>query len=175
MKHIHVCLAIVLCTLMPLVASESIWLEGEFPTKSGALKKAEGVPENNGYESADFKNPGVLSGDKVLSININGGQVDAYLPDNGLSFIYEFEIQSSGKKEIWARIGYEAVRSQFRWSIDSAEYQVCDRFTPTVNIQPIEDWREIAWIKLGTVELKKGKHSLDYNLFKHAAKNKKGK
>ena len=50
------------------------------------------------------------------------------------------------------------MRSDFQWRMDGGPWQTSSRRTPTTNVQPIQTWNELAWIRLGQVDLKAGKH-----------------
>jgi len=98
--------------------------------------------------------------------------VDKFVPAEGLVFSYDFDLRKAGKQNIWARIGYEWARSDFQWRIDNGKWATCKKTSPTINIQPIQTWNELAWIKLSQVDLKAGKHKIE---FRHIPIKEKGR
>ncbi len=171
---------IVLLTAMLGISlfGDFVWIEGENFSDAGKLKSGEGVENvtgnGKGYIISGWGNTDVMSDGQLLSINMSPGDVEKFLPDGGLVFSYDFEVAKSGKQSIWARIGYERVRSDFQWRVDGGDWKTSFSAEPTINIQPIQIWNELAWIKLGDVELKTGKHNLEIKYFKYTQKDKKG-
>lgn len=78
---------------------------------------------------------------------------------------YEFEAPSAGRNEVWARIGYEFVRSPFRWRVDQGPWNDVSPEVLTSDLMPIDRWVEVAWLKLGEVELSSGRHRLEFEVF----------
>src|SRR5262249_50764363 len=77
---------------------------------------------------------------------------------------YDFTLEKSGAYEVWVRIGYEFVRSPFRWKIDGGEYTTVGPDALATDLMAIADWTEVAWLKLGTAGLRAGTHTLTVNL-----------
>ena len=153
-----------------------VWIEGEKPDHlPSALKPGDGVEAvqaGKGYGLDGWGNTEIISGGTLLHVNMRDKEVDAYLPAEGLVFGYDFATDAGGAQHIWARIGYEWVRSEFDWRIDGGEWQTVLRSTPTVNIQPMQTWNELAWIKLGSPKLAAGKHTIEFRHIAH--KEQKG-
>ena len=168
MRHLLLTLTL-LCS--PVFGADHIWIEGESPTHlPAALKQADGVQDvksGTGYAAEGWGNTTMISAGQIMHINMSGGQVEKYLPDEGLIFAYEFTVSNSAKHEIWARIAYEFARSEFDWRLNNGEWHSVSPLTPTQNIQPIQTWNELAWLQLDTSKLDAGKHTL---YFRHAKK-----
>ncbi len=75
-------------------------------------------------------------------------------------FGYDFEVKSAGKHQIWGRIGYEWVRTDFDWRIDNGQWKTLKASEATCDLMPIAFWCDIAWVKFGEADLSPGKHSL---------------
>ncbi|HRR28890.1 MAG TPA: glycoside hydrolase family 2 TIM barrel-domain containing protein, partial [Victivallales bacterium] len=155
-----------------------IWIEGEDFKAIYSLKKEGGVENlpggSNGYKIEGWGNASVMSAGKVLHINLSSADVEKYLSEKGLLFSKEFEIEEDGEYEIWIRIGYEFVRSKFYWQIDSNEWILVSPDEATINIQPIQTWNELAWLKVSLCNFKRGKHTISF-LHKAEQKNENGK
>jgi len=141
-------------------ALEYTWIEGENPTDVPQIKPPDGNPADRGYEIKGWGNTEFMSGGKVLNIHIGKGEAHSRLPDGGAVFGYDFDAKAAGQHEIWARIGYEWVRSNFDWRIDDGPWQTLRNDQPTCDVQPIQTWCEIAWIKLGNQQISQGSHKL---------------
>jgi hypothetical protein len=157
-------------------AADYIWIEGEKPDHLPApLREGDGVERVRGGKGYDFSGWGrleIISEEALLHVNMSGREVDSFLPEGGLVLGYDFTLPEAGSPAIWARIGYEWVRSEFDWRIDDGPWQTLPSTRPTVNIQPMQTWNELAWIRLGTPALSGGKHTLR---IRHSARiEKKG-
>ena len=51
--------------------------------------------------------------------------------------------------DVWARIGYEFVRSPFDWRIDGGEWKPVSPEELTTDLMELSFWTEVAWLKLG--------------------------
>ncbi len=161
----------ILCTILftfscSLWAGDFVWLEGENPSQTPNLKQVDGVEKlrgGNGFGYEAWGNSDVMSGGKLLHVTIGAKDVDKYLPDDYI-FSYDFQIEKAGKQNVWARIGYEWARSKFQWRIDKQAWQTVERDAVTANVQPIQTWNELGWLKLATQNLSAGKHRIE---FKH--------
>jgi beta-galactosidase len=157
---------------------DSVWIEGDNFSKASKLKSGEGLENVTGgglgYVVSGWGNTDMMSEGKVLSVNLSSRDVDKFMPESGLVFSYIFDVEKSGKDSVWARIGYESVRSDLQWRIDGGEWKTSFSSEPTINIQPIQTWNELAWIKLGDVELKAGRHNLEIRYLKSTKKDKNG-
>lgn len=146
-----VCLCLIaLC----LSAAETVWIEGEAPTTPpggdlAALVAVEGWGDTS-----------VMSQGKVLHLKADAKQVDALVGEAGLAVAYAFTLSDGGQRQVWARIGYEWARSDLEWRLDDGAWTRLPRTQPTVNIQPIQTWNELAWIRLTTADLAAGDHVL---------------
>ena len=168
-----------LCALhCNLISAESIWIEGEAPSqKPTALKNGEGVESCKngvGYAGEGWGNSSMMSAGAVMHVNMNGGQVDKYLPDEGLIFTYEFTTTAETTQHVWARIGYEFARSSFDVRLNNGDWKTISPNLATINVQPIQTWNELAWLNLFSEKLSTGKHSISFrhNKIKQIVKGK---
>jgi len=160
-----------------LHAADYVWIEGENPSTTPRLKRGEGVENlsrENGFGYDGWGRTWIISGEKMLHVALQSGEVDKFMPDAGMVFGYDFEIAKASRQNIWARIGYEWVRNDFQWRIDGGPWQTCSRNTPTTNTQPIQTWNELAWIKLGELDLRSGKHRFETRHYAYKEKDKRG-
>ncbi len=131
---------------------ETVWLEGE----SGKAN----VPVNNaGWGNASF-----LSGDKWMQLLIEEGKVNSVVPADGIVVQYSFETKKAAKYEVWARIGYEFARSPFEWRIDSGDWTKVSPEELTTDLMSIDEWCEVAWLRLCHTDLAAGTHTLDFRI-----------
>ncbi|HEY3319348.1 MAG TPA: glycoside hydrolase family 2 TIM barrel-domain containing protein [Planctomycetota bacterium] len=156
-------LGLIFCALTASAAEEFAWIEAETPNEA---------PQVEGCAPGGWGNVQFLSGGKVLSLNIPEGQGEKRLGKEGIIYGYDFELKSGGKHQVWARIGFESVRADFDWRVDSAEWKTCRNTDPTCDLMPLAFWNEIAWIMLGEQELAGGKHKLQ---IRHVPQTRKDK
>jgi beta-galactosidase len=140
---------------------DAVWIEAE-NTASANLK----------IEAAGWGNSQFLSEGKWVNINITAEKVGADLPAAGGMLSYKFNLKTAGKHEIWNRVGFEFVRSPFEWRVDGGQWNKSSPDDLTVDLMPLAEWTEVAWLKLGERDLKAGNHTLDIRLA--ATKNEKG-
>ncbi len=144
----------------PQATPDYVWLEGEKPTAHSFA-----------FDTANWGRKEILSNQAWLRIGVEGGDL-AKVPAEGVKLDYAFETRSAGNHEIWNRIGYEFVRSDFEWSIDGGNWTRVKPTELTTDLMPIAEWTEVAWIRLGTQNLSAGKHTLSIRL--PVTKNGKG-
>ncbi len=138
----------------PVGGAQAVWIEGEKPTSAPGADKA------RGFSMWESNAPHLLSGGRMLNIHIGAKDVAQAVPDGGLVFAYEFEIPRPGRQNIWARIGYEWARSDFEWRVDDGPWRALSRYEATIDLVELSLWNEMAWIRLGRVPLKGGKHTI---------------
>jgi hypothetical protein len=143
-------------------AAPFVWLEGEKPARGNLQLKQEGVG-----------NPHFLSERTWLKVAIEADQVEKEAPAEGVLLDYAFETATTGDHEVWARIGYEFVRSPFDWRLDGGEYKRVSPEDLTTDLMELSFWTEIAWLKLGREPLNTGKHTLSFRVPK--TQDSKGK
>ena len=161
----------------PLSAADYLWIEGEQPTTTPTLKEGEGVEKvspPNGFEFKGWGRTWIISGDQMLHVNVSSSNVDKYMPEEGLVFGYDFALDRDGRQNVWARIGYEWVRSDFQWRIDGGPWQTSSHRIPTTNVQPLQTWNELAWIRLGQPDLKAGKHRIETRHYAYKETDSRG-
>lgn len=139
-------LAVVAVVLSASSASraDSIWVEGE-----AAARKS--VQQHTWYNSVKKD---VLSGEAWLSHYGNKpGEAG-----------YDVEIAKADKYTLWARLN--PVASKPSWRVDAADWAAVDfkeaRGQQNVASDNKPDHRFIAWVKLGTLDLKAGKHAVEF-------------
>ena len=150
-------------SLLPAHAQRNyLWIEGE-NTASCNVK-----PSISGWGHAEF-----LSGKKWLQVSVEADKIEKEVPAGGVILTYDLNASLAGKYEVWNRIGYEFARSAFEWRIDSGAWKTVFPDELTTDLMELQDWNEVAWIKLGDQTLKAGAHKLAIRLPK--TKDDKGK
>jgi hypothetical protein len=134
-------------------AADFVWLEGESPTRINVPVKQEGVGR-----------PQFLSERAWLRVAIDANQVEREVPAEGVLVDYAFEIPKAAEHEVWARIGYEFVRSPFDWRLDDGPWTSVLPDELTTDLMELSFWTEVAWLKLGNRPLTAGKHTLSFRL-----------
>ena len=141
-----------LCCSVCAKASQTIWLEGEAPTRI-----------SQPFAASNWK--GVMSGDQWLQIGVEADELEKKVPASGIVLDYAFTTTEAAPFAIWNRIGFEFVRSPFEWRIEGAtEWQTISPDQITTDLTEIGFWAEVAWLKLGTVPLSPGSHLLQIRL-----------
>jgi beta-galactosidase len=146
----------------PALAAQFAWMEGETPASANVKFQA------SGWGHQEF-----LSGQKWLQVSIDADKVEKELSADGALLEYRFHVQSAGSYEIWNRIGYEFVRSPFDWRIDDGAWARISPDQLTTDLMELQDWNEVAWLKMGSQRLSQGPHKLFIRLPK--TKDDKGK
>lgn len=165
----------VLCSSFRLFAAPSIWLEGESFVSETPLKDLPGREKlpggGRGYVVAGWGNRNVISGGELLHITLSEAEAGRYVPDTGLIVHRNFEVKEAGTYEIWARIGYEWVRSPFDWCLNDGPWTNIPPDLPTIDVQPIQVWNELGWLRLAEgVRLNAGRHRI---AFRHLVPKKR--
>jgi beta-galactosidase len=142
-------LAALLSVPARLPAQDYIWLEGESPTRA-----------NVKFSATGWGNAHYLSGGKWLYGSVEAKDLEAKIPKGGAVLTYEFRAKRGGTYEVWGRVGYEFVRSPFRWRIDHQPWKLSKPEELTTDLMALADWNEVAWLQLGKVRLAKGRHAL---------------
>lgn len=84
--------------------------------------------------------------------------------ENGYTIKYKFTTKDAGKYNFWMRIGFEHIRSPFKWRVDNGEWtDVLPETLVTDLVEPME-YATIGWLNTGTVDLSKGEHNLEINI-----------
>jgi beta-galactosidase len=139
----------------PLAAADAAWIEGEAPVSMPTPAAASSV------EHAAF-----LSEGKWLTVAVDPGEVDKKVPGDGLTIPYRFTNSAGGRRELWARIGFEFARSPFQWRLDGGAWTKVGRDELTCDLMELQTWCEAAWLKLADVDLAEGAHALDFEVLK---------
>ena len=143
-------LALIATAAVRLPAQEYVWLEGESPTKATVQF------EPGGWGHAEY-----LSGGSWLHGSVEPKDLEAKIPAEGAILSYGFEAKAAGDYEAWTRIGYEFVRSPFSWRLDDGAWKESKSEDLTTDLMALQAWNEVAWLKLGAVPLKPGKHTFE--------------
>ena len=155
-------IAVLACGAASLAAADAAWIEGEAPTA---------MPAFGSVESAEH--PAMLSGKKWLKISVGAGEVEAKVPGDGIPVSYHFDLAADGPREVWARVGFEAIRAPFRCRIDGGAWATIAPTDLTTDLVELSRWCEAGWIKVADATLKAGPHALDIEVLKK--KDGKGK
>ena len=129
--------------------SKPIWLEGEAAVRTNAK------PNRSGWGAKQH-----LSKGDWLTLVAEADKVNEIIPEAGATFGYDFTSED-GKYDLWLRLGYESARAPIKVRIDNAEWIDVSPTQLTTDLMAIADFAEVAWLKIGTPELKDGKHTLD--------------
>jgi len=147
------------------------WVEGEAPA---SISPARLKPE-----ITDIGQPAYLSGGKWLHIAVEAKDVAALVPAEGIVLSYTFAAptpltptQAAAPCEVWDRVGYEGAQSPFDWRLDGGAWAAVAPDAQTVDLQQLQTWNPVAWLKLTTQPLAPGAHTLKIRL--RPAKNGKG-
>jgi len=125
-----------------------IWLEGEHPSRANFEYDVEGWGS-------------VFSDGKWLHVGLSKDQVPDPMPEGGMALAYELDAPRPGPYELWLRLGFERVRAPLQCRVNGGEWT---RFGPedlTTNLLEIGVWAEVAWGRLGSVNLREGRNVLD--------------
>ncbi len=154
-RALLVTIASLFAAFADLTAAEAIWLEGESPVSMPAHGAVGSV------EHAAF-----LSGGKWLTVAVEPGEVDKKVIGEGVTITYRFASVGGGKRELWARIGFEFARSPFQWRLDGGAWTKVGRDALTCDLMELGFWCEAGWLKLADVDLAEGQHTLDFEVLK---------
>ena len=122
-------------------AADYVWVEGEAPAKA-----------NVKWTSAGSSHADWLSGGKWLTFSMDEGNIAKELPDEGAVFEYALPVETDGKQELWARIGFEFARSNFDWKIDGGEWKTVSKNELTSDLMELDFFAEAGWLKLADVQ-----------------------
>ena len=138
-----------------------IWIEGEQPTGENVK------PQTNNMGRPDW-----LSGGSWLQYSVDGANVTKDVPADGALLSYAFKAEQPGQYEVWARLGYETIKTPFEWHVDGGEWQkTAQHLTDLVELQ---FFSEIGWQRLGTQTLTTGEHKLEFRIPRYLDKNGAG-
>ncbi|MCK4376582.1 MAG: hypothetical protein KAX19_14700, partial [Candidatus Brocadiae bacterium] len=126
-----------------------VWLEAETPA------------EANFEFNTGAGNPHLLSGGQWLFRILSKDEAAAQLPEDGLNLRYAVDVPEDGRFEVWARVGMEWIRSSFEWRIAGGDWQAAARDAQTTNVMELSEWNEVAWLHLGSAELRAGATELE--------------
>ena len=127
----------------------TIWIEAETPT-SANVKFDAGAPGR----------PELLSGGRWLTLAIDA---DKPLPPEGARLIYAFR-SDAGRRELWHRVGFEAARAPFDWSVDGGPWHSVSPSTRTIDLTELATWNGVAWMDMGAADLTEGDHRLEIRI-----------
>ncbi len=167
LRHcVGACFMAIMTTSLSLSAQAAtpdfLWLEGEQPASINLTTKPEGTG-----------NPHFLSASNWLKVSIEADKVEKEAPAEGVLVAYAFQAPKAGECEIWARLGFEFVRSPFDWRLAGGEWKSVSPDELTTDLMELSMWTEVAWLKLGQPSLTAGEHKLEFRLPK--TKDAKGK
>ncbi len=131
--------------------ADHIWIEGEAPSQSNAQALHNPWPHE------------LLSGGWWLEVSAKGNALNK-APDQTVLLTYAFENDKEGTREIWARVGYEMLRTPFQWRLDEGAWQDVAADDWTTNLTYLRDWVTLGWLKLDKADLPAGKHKIQFRL-----------
>ena len=134
-------------------ANNFIWIESETPTAHSGIKEFKAWGHE--YFSGNW-----------LNLSVDADKIESEIQGEFISLKYDFNVSESRKHEIWNRIGFEYARSAFDWRIDDGPWNTAKPDDLTIDLMEVGFWCEIAWLKLGEIELRSGKHTLEIRLNK---------
>jgi hypothetical protein len=140
-------------------ATPFAWVEGEHPAKGSFEAPA-----------AAWGRTSLLSGGKWLNVSIPENEVETKVPAVGAVVSYDLQLAKTAKYEIWARIGYESARSPFEWRIAGQQWSRIEPQQLTTDLQELDTWNAVAWMKLGNQALTAGSAKLEFRLPKEKGK-----
>ena len=140
---------------------EYVWLEGEKPAA---------VPA--GMTEGGVGRPHFVSGRKWLIFTAEAKDVEKKVPAEGLTVSYPFAVKKGGRREVWARIGFEFARAPFQWRLDDGPWKTVSPDDLTCDLMELSFFCEVGWLKLGDVAVPAGKHNVHIRLSRW--KNAKG-
>ena len=108
----------------------------------------------------DDGKPTLLSGGSRLKIDLSPDDVKSQVPSSGVQLQYSFATSSAGSYQVWDRVGFEAVRSDFSWRIDGGQWAKAASTDATTDVEELQTWNPIGWLKLGSVDLTAGNHMI---------------
>ena len=133
-----------LCASTFLAPAAFLWIEGEAPTTSTVQK--------HGWYSSVKKD--VLSGNDWLS----------HYGDKPGEATYQVEAPEAGSYTLWVRVN--PVASEPKWKVDGAEWQAVTLGTvqqqQNIASDGKIDHRFIGWVKIGALQLAKGRHTVGF-------------
>jgi len=137
-------------------AADYIWVEGESP-------QAQTMTRHPWWY------------DKVKKEQLSGGDFISNWSDKQPGeATYSFRASTAGERVFWVRANPVATRLSYQ--LDGGPWQLIDMKSPQDNINIADDGkidlRFIAWIKVGTVNLAKGAHSIKFKM--HSENNNHG-
>ena len=151
-RIISALIATVLSAISFAQSPKYVWIEAERPTNS-----------NVKVEAKAWGHKELLSGQAWMQIQAEPNQF-ATLPVDGPKFGYRFSVDHDGPQQVWNRIGMEFVRSTFEWRVDDSAWTPITSDALTTDLMLLQDWNEVAWLQLGSLNLKKGDHLLEIRL-----------
>ena len=155
-------LVIVALGLMPMLhaaAPPFAWAEGEAPASI--------APASLKPEISSDGQPALLSGGAWLHISVDAKDVEPQVPADGIVLTYTITTPAQGDYEVWNRIGFEAARSDFDWRVDNGGWATIKADAPTTQVQQLQTWNPVAWLKMGTQTLSAGAHTVQIRLPRH--------
>ncbi len=145
--------AAVLCWAAVSRAAEPavyVWVEAEQPAYANAKFEVEAMGRAQ-----------LLSGGKWLRRSLDKNAARSAVPKEGFLLRYGFGVPQAGEYEVWARVGFEWVRAPLEWRINNAPWREVSSSEQTTNVMQLAPWVEVAWLKLGTANLRAGPATLE--------------
>lgn len=139
-------------TAFAAAAPAFVWLEGESAQTTFPVNRS------------GWGRPHFLSASNWLHVSVEADKVEKEVPEAGIVMSYDFASQTAGRYEVWNRVGFEFARSPFAWRLDQQPWQTVGPDELTTDLMELANWCEVAWLKLGNVDLAPGAHRLEIRL-----------
>ena len=134
-------------------AKDYVWVEGEQPASA-----------NVKWNNAGSSHEDWLSGGKWLTVTVDEGKVEKEVPDEGVLLTYALPVETSGRQEVWARLGFEFARAEFQWKLDDGGWKTVTPDELTTDAMELDFFAEAAWLKLSDVDAAAGNHTLSIRI-----------
>lgn len=140
-----VCVVLFLAPKLACAAPPAFaWAEGEQPTEANFTFEAQApLPE-------------ILSGGKWLARSVEKAKVAKEVPAEGFLLKYRLRVPEDGEYTVWARVGYEFVRSPLEWRIGDGAWTKAGAEVHTTSLMRLAFFTEVAWEAIGKAPLRAG-------------------
>jgi len=132
-------------------------------TTVGAWVEAEEYAACNfkGFEVSSMGKEALLSGGKWIMKGVAANEVKTLVPDEGIRLKYDVAVERAGQYDLWARIGWYGARADCRLRVGEGPWLDLPKTAPTINLMELGFFCEVSWAKLGPVDVKAGKTTLE--------------
>lgn len=149
--------AVLILLLVPVMApaADFIWIEGE-----EIAEHPDGGADKWGYRTGPMGPAEMFAGRSSVSWQYSGEKAAEDFPEEGVVFAWRFEADRDGRRDLWMRLGYEWIRSNFDWRLDGGKWRTVSNDEALLDLQEPATFVSLGWLKVGAVDLAAGKHTL---------------